>query len=106
MKWCTLNWDKKGLFVYWSYMYGSIYDENYDNGEEYHLDIPFDWWAKSWEEAKEDFESVYHPIVLPWFMAYLFLGIPTIIHIVKRKKYIKQYKSEDYDLDYSEILND
>lgn len=76
-------------------MYGSIYDEDGDNGEEYHLDIPFDWWAKSWEEAKEDFENVYHPIVLPWFMAYLFLGVQTIIHIIKRKKWYKQVKKEE-----------
>lgn len=95
MKWCTLNWDKKGrLFVYWSYMYGSIYDECYDNGEEYHLDMPLDWWAKSWEEAKDDFENVYHPIVLPFFMAYLFLGVPTLIHMMKRKKQYDLLKSE------------
>ena len=93
MKWCTLNWDKKGLFVYWGWCsdyIGESYDYDCDDGVSYHLNIPFDWWAKSWEDNKDNWEYVYHPIILPWFIAYIFLGIPTIIDKIKEhKKYAK-----------------
>lgn len=88
MKWCTLGFDKKGVFVYWSWC-SSFWSEDFDSGEYYHLDMPFDWWAKSWKEAKEVFDDTYHTIIVPFFIAYLFLGVQTIIESIKRKRMSK-----------------
>ena len=85
MKWCTLSFDKKGIFVYWSWC-TSYWSEDFDCGESYDLDIPFDWWAKSWEDAKEDFDNTSPSFIMPFFFAYLFLGVQTIISIIKRKR--------------------
>lgn len=85
MKWCTLSFDKKGIFVYWSWC-TSYWSEDFDDGESYDLDIPFDWWAKSWKDARDDFDATSPSFIMPFFFAYLFLGIQTIIAVIKRKK--------------------
>jgi hypothetical protein len=61
------------------------------------LDIPFDWWAKSWEDAKEDFDNTSTSFIIPFFFAYLLLGVQTIIAVIKRKKMGKEFCQQEQD---------
>ena len=84
MRWCTLSFDKKGIFVYWSWCNG-VWSDDFDYGESYDLAMQFDWWAKSWSEAKEDFDNTSPSFIMPFFMAYLFLGVQTLVEIIRLK---------------------
>lgn len=105
MKWCTLSFDKKGIFVYWSWC-SSYWSGDFDDGESYDLDIPFDWWAKSWEDAKKDFDNTSPSFIIPFFFAYLFLGVQTIIAIIKRKRSGKKIWQQEQDFFASHYWDD
>ena len=57
-------------------------------------------------DAKEDFDNTSPSFIIPFFVAYLFLGIQTIFAIIKRKRTGKEYWQQEQDFFASHYWDD